>query len=493
MVRRTAGAALAIMLSTTGILLAQSGPAAAASQVCSGTSCVDILQTTPSVVAARGDRVELGYSIVVNGASAHLTAVSAHQSAGLAPDPTSVAIDGAAVPTTAVTVAGNDLSVDPSSLNPIGTGTHSFTFEVTMSSSANDDQTSIASTTFDDGLGGGSATATSDQSQITLDRPDFSLSDAQTTLSPLVAGGTANASLRVAGPGNAAATLALTASAGFTVVSISTGDNSAPPPCTRSGATLTCTGEFRDDLFNILVRADSGDRIGTAGTISAVVTPVGIGDANPQNNTASVPLVVQGKVALSITFSTPNGTKTVGNHLQTADLPVGRPTTVTITLTNEGPADATGVRAGFNLAARPAAYGVTFGPGLVGHPAGANSFAYGNWPIGSLAVGATRSVTVSITPKATGVTAYLGFYLFSDQLNTLQCDADGRACNDSASLAITAVPAAAAAAPSAAAGGSSAPTLAATGGPVRPALWVGLATVLSGAALTLLGRRRRSA
>lgn len=457
---------------------------AAATQGCSGAVCVDVAPSNPDVLLAPGATGPIDYDITVSAGQANLQ-FSAIQSASLSPVAGTATFDGATLPAGAVSITGQSISIDLSSVNPVAAGQpHDLGFEVTMSPAAQADQTSVATVSFNDTLGGAQATSTSADQVVELPKPDYQISADNAAPARVTAGNSAGVSFTVGGPASPPANFEISVPAGFSFVQAD--NNGTVLNCVPAGAAVTCPvpDASKTVLLNVEVRAAAADHIGQTGTVTVQVVPVGPPDATPANNVAQAQVQVVGTVALKVGFSSPYGLVAQTPKLPLATLPVGKPTTITMTVTNQGPDAATGVSARLAMSTNtPTDFAISFGPGIAGHAPVANRGAYGVWQIGTLGVGQTATTSVTITPKAVGDTAFLSLFMNSSELNTLQCS--NRDCGSSGGVNI-----AVASSVASPASGDSGPELANTGSPVRAPLLGGLATVLAGAMLLLIGRRR---
>lgn len=491
--RRILSSVTLLGLAAASVALAAPATAAPAAP-CSGTVCLTLVAASDGEIAIRGDNAKLDYRFSLSSGQAHVS-FSSTQSADLAPDPASVQFDGTAVPRSAVTIAGDKLTVDLTAVNPVSSATgHQLTYNALVSATAGSDPTSTGTVVFDDTIGGAPASATVSQT-LDLNKPDLRLT-AEPAYGKVTAGNPFYVGFDAYGDPSVRTDLVITVPHGFSFVTLIDSSDQKTQPCSVAGSTVTCKNlpGYYIRTYEPELRPNATDRPGTVGRVSATMTPVGIADANPADNTAHVDVTVTGTVALKVGFGSPYGIVTGGKLSPLANLPVGKATPVTVTVTNQGPSVATGVSARLVLESNTGTdFTIGWGPAMTGTQAGPHTFAVGQWTISRLAVGQTASSTVTITPSKVGDTGSLIVTMSSVELNTLECGS--RACIGSAGVALAVqqhvdavTTASTSAGPSA--GGSE---LANTGGPVRAPLIVGLIALLSGAVLSRAARRRPSA
>ena len=152
-----------------------------------------------------------------------------------------------------------------------------------------------------------------------------------------------------------------------------------------------------------------------AASVTNTATVAGGGEVNTSNDSASDPTNVVSSADVAVAKLASSGTVVVGSNV-----------TYTVTATNNGPSDATGVQvtdplpAGLTLvSATPSQGSYTSGTGI--------------WAIGSLASGAAATLTITATVTATGT-------ITNTASKTAQIETDPTSSNDSASAAITGQP-----------------------------------------------------
>jgi LPXTG-motif cell wall-anchored protein len=315
-------------------------------------------------------------------------------------------------------------------------------------------------------------------------------------------------------PTTTAATLTITlpTALGATVVSAS-GDNGAQPyTCAATGN----AGEFACDLdpmsgyntsLNVLVSVDPSTPIGASGDAVFTVTSSQSADPDTSNNTATVPVLITGVSDLKFDIG-PKPT-TIQN---------GGVATFTATVLNAGPDDATGTTDRLSISSEPVgafAFAGSDSPNVTFTNPVPPVGAYGSWTIGTLPVGGTATLSITISASMDSAYGVVEVYATSDNIDPV--------CENNACLfgaALNAAPAGGAPSPSDStnpsapsptdsttaptAPSSSAPTptpaatqvedsaqLANTGGSVRAPIWIAVGALLVGAAM-LIGTRRRT-
>ncbi len=490
MLRRLLSTIAASALLSVAIAVAPGVAAAAAP--CSGTVCVTTL--SGSTALAQGATGTADWSIQIDSGQAELSFI-AHQTSGLQAMAGSARFDGAALPASAMSITGHTVTIDLSSVNPVAAGSHQLMYRVRMAPAAVLDQSISASVSFDNTIGGPVTVSSPPAEGFALTKPDFSIEPIQASIDKITAGNPFYLDLRLHGTSSVPSQLRLTIPAGFSFVQATQGEfQQQAIPCT-GGVTVKCSGinygSFTD--VTLTIRANAGDRPGTTGSLTASVQPVGVPDATPSDNTRSVAVTVGGTVALNVTVSSPYGETARPNNLESTLLPIGKPTVLTLSVTNQGPDAASDVSGRIVMETNTDDYfTLGFGPGITGQQSSPHHFAVATWRIGHISVGQTAVSTITVTPKRFGDRAFLSLYLNSTELNTLQCDS--RACLSSGGIGIEVVGAASTGSGSGSSSASSGtgPELANTGAQTTTPLYTGLLAVLIGAAFVLVGRRRRA-
>ncbi len=208
---------------------------------------------------------------------------------------------------------------------------------------------------------------------------DLQLTLAPSSVGPITVGTPValTATLRNAGTVNAAGvTGTFTIPAGLSYVSNSCGATFASPTLTWSVGALAAGGSASCTI-NLTAAAPGTHTVNGNATMTNV-------DTNPANNTASSQVQVIANADLSLTITGP-GTGVIGSNVN-----------FTATVSNAGPANATGVVATFTVPA-----GLTY----VSNSCGA-TFASPTltWTIGALASGGNVSCTITFTLNATSAT-----------------------------------------------------------------------------------------
>ncbi len=173
-----------------------------------------------------------------------------------------------------------------------------------------------------------------------------------------------------------------TVPAPFVVTGVSTGSGS----CIATGNLVTCAldplpaGATWAITVQVAVPADA-----TPGTFTNTATVAGIGDVDPSNNAASQPTTIGqlvGSADLSVAKTVDDPSPQEGDTI-----------TYTVTVTNAGPDDATGVQVTDVLPA-----GLTF----VSAAASQGSYDQGTgvWDVGALAVGETATLVIQVQVDA---------------------------------------------------------------------------------------------
>jgi LPXTG-site transpeptidase (sortase) family protein len=249
--------------------------------------------------------------------------------------------------------------------------------------------------------------------RVTVHAPDMTI--AKSHVDPLVRGSTTSTySLTATNSGNVATsgtvTVTDTLPAGLTPTAAAGAGWTCPAPV---GQTITCTradvlgagASYPAITVTVTVLQSAANSVTNTASVS------GGGQTNTTNDTASdlTNIVSQADIAL---------TKTVNN----ATPNVGANVIFTVTATNNGPSNATGVVVNDVLPA-----GLTF---VSAAPSAGTSYVAGVWTIGALANGA--SATLGITATVTGTTAVV-----NTATKTAETETDPVAGNNSASVTVT--------------------------------------------------------
>ncbi len=289
------------------------------------------------------------------------------------------------------------------------------------------------------------------------------LTIAKSHTDPLARGGTGTYGLTVSNIGGTAtsgtSTVTDTLPAGLTP----TGASGSGWTCGIVAQTVTCTstavvasnGSFPAISIRVNVAQSAAASVINTATVS------GGGEINTANDTASDPTSIVSKADIAVTKIASSGTVVVGSTV-----------TFIITARNLGPSNATGIQVTDVLPT-----GLTF---VSAAPAGTYTAGTGVWDIGSLASGASTTLTVTARVTATGT-------IVNTALKTAETELDPNLGNDSASASITGQPTAGLPGPPN--GGMAAATLPSPRGGGNYLAFF-LATAVSGFLLLLLLRRR---
>ncbi len=147
-------------------------------------------------------------------------------------------------------------------------------------------------------------------------------------------------------------------------------------------------------------------------SVTNTATVAGGGEVNTANDTATDPTNVVSSADIGVTKIASSGTVTVGSNVN-----------FTVTVTNNGPSDATGVQVTDLLPA-----GLTYFSSVPSQ--GTYTSGTGLWNIGALASGASVNLTLTATVTATGS-------LTNTATKTAETETDPNAANNSASVTIT--------------------------------------------------------
>jgi uncharacterized repeat protein (TIGR01451 family) len=247
--------------------------------------------------------------------------------------------------TSAVTA---DMNHDSASavITPVLPGEFSVTFGGTLGTPNPTTATTVnrvAQTTWTAGStpGAGTATATIDNgtasAPITVLAPQADLKVTKTGPATAIAASTITYNLGVSnlGPNDAqAVALTDTLPAGTSFVSLTQTGGSTPFTCGSSGATVTCTAATLTNgsavTFDLVAKVGAGVANGSSVTNTATVTSAST-DPTPSNNTASSTTTVSTQADLAVTKAGP------------ASVVAGDDIPYAITLTNNGPSDASHV------------------------------------------------------------------------------------------------------------------------------------------------------
>jgi hypothetical protein len=314
--------------------------------------------------------------------------------------------------------------------------------------------------------------------------PDLTVT-ADSSITPSVMRGTSSIDSYAISGTAADASAAVTVPAGFSLGKVAIGNGPALA-CTTTGAIATCDlGAISTDVqLNVAFTVKSSTAIGSQQSIKVDVEPVPGPDANPVDNVATVSVTVAGYANLRQS-ATPKPLR----------LAKGATSVVHIVVTNDGPDAATHVAVRLGVPSGPGVITLTkFSSAQVTAGNGGFSWALGTAP-------AHSNTTLDVTDKAlvAGGSAFLAYSTAADGIievcSNVACESGIQVTTVAAAVAtptrtISVAPRSVA---SSAVSPTPSPTsdpLADTGAPTGGLSLLGLAALLLGTGLTLLGRRR---
>ena len=459
---------------------------------CSGAACVSVAAGSAGAVYPAGSDVDEIFNLSVRGADVAAATVQTHQDPTLAAHAGTLTVDGAPAPAGSVTSTGGDLTVDLAAAGADLTQGADITigFTATLAATAIGSATSWVSVTFDNGSDA-PATANSDDLVIDVQRPDLSLA-----ASPAVVarGGSGNGSVSIQNGTAAAtpATLTLTFPTHLSLAANGVSDLVADKPlaCTAAGATTTCqvtrdmVASFTE--LDVQIAADDSLPAGTHLSVAARIDPVGVTDGRAADNATTIPVTIIGRAHLAYSVRVPTQHVTVGAAVGHAELPLGTPTKVVLTVTNDGPDPAPHASISYGLFGPPNR-DVTI--------TDADGHAFPNHrnvvtaAIGTLAAGASFSVTVLVPGHTLAAQAALGLNGGEEHWYDPQVQCASRACLSASAVSFTVVAPAASTGNGTGTDGSGTTPLANTGTAVRGDLGIGIGAVLAGLLLCAAARR----
>lgn len=323
---------------------------------------------------------------------------------------------------------------------------------------------------------------------------DYSVRATDTSLD-VGAGNAVGTGFDVHAPGRAAATLTITVPSGLSLIAKSLRNSSTGKRlvCTGTAASVNCRVPAGTDAeYSVGISAATTAAPGTVRQLTAQLAPSGTTDTNPKDNTAAVRVTVVASARVGFDLTAP----AVGFHttkVAAGTVRAGVQTHFVCSATSHGPDTVTGITAvltffdpqGGTWDVRSTPTGTPFAS-----PNGGGYFTR-DVPVGTLRPSETVSFDIYVTGGSPGADGNLQCTLSARNYQSLQLVAIDRAGNTGAlarlTVAAASVPTSRVPSPS---GTSTA--LADTGVAASSLGGWALALVLSGAGLTLLGRRRRS-
>ena len=249
--------------------------------------------------------------------------------------------------------------------------------------------------------------------RVTVNAPDMTI--AKSHVDPLIRGSTSTYTLTATNSGNVVTsgtvTVTDTLPAGLTPTGAAGAGWTCPAPV---GQTVTCTradalaggSSYPPITVTVTVLQGAANAVSNSASVS------GGGQTNTTNDTATDPTNIVSRADIELTKTVDNATPNLGANV-----------TFTITATNNGPSDATGVQVTDLLPA-----GLTFVSAVPS--VGTYTSGTGLWDIGALANGANATLTVVAT--ATGTIA-----VTNTATKTAEVQPDPVAGNNTASATVT--------------------------------------------------------
>ena len=242
--------------------------------------------------------------------------------------------------------------------------------------------------------------------------PDVTIAKSHTD--PFVRGSAGSYALTVSNVGGAATSGTTTVTDALPAGLTPTAASGTGWTCTVAAPNVTCTStdavasgaSFPAITLTVTVAQSAGASLTNSATVS------GGGEINASNDTATDPTTIVSRADIAVAKVASSGTVTVGSNVD-----------FTITATNNGPSDATGVQITDALPA-----GVTFVSAAPS--AGTYSSTTGVWNLGNLASGANATLTLTATVTTSGP-------ITNTARKTAENETDPDTTNDSASTTIT--------------------------------------------------------
>ena len=394
----------------------------------SGAECLPALTvikttSTPNVnntVGGTTATYSITVSNAVNTASATSVNISDALPAGFSYASTgSVALNGGSTRPATINPAPGDTNLAFGTFTIPATGSVVITFTVNVAASVapgtynnpatatylDPTRTTVAGTTLAGFAGGGAE-------RVTVHAPDMTV--AKSHLDPLVRGSTSTYTLTATNSGNVVTsgtvTVTDTLPAGLTPTGAAGSGWTCPAPV---GQTVTCTradalaGGASYPPITVTVTVLQG----AANSVTNQASVSGGSQTNTTNDTASDPTNIVSQADIAVTKAVSNATPNQGTNV-----------TFTITATNNGPSNATGVQVTDLLPA-----GLTF---VSAAPSGSYTSGTGVWIVGAVANGG--NATLSIVATVTGTTS-----VTNTATKTAETEPDPVAGNNTASATVT--------------------------------------------------------